>query len=88
MAMDQTMPKGPRYYGDQAPEEMPPRGRTTNSAEDQEGEEPNGKLSGSDCLMLVQRCLAGLDPEERDNFVEGLSNLLQSDQGMDENGVR
>jgi hypothetical protein len=71
LARDQSMPE--------------PAGMQYN--QDQDPDDPNGggnMLDANACLLLVTKCIQGLDGEERDKFVEGLSNLLQSD-AMDGN---
>jgi hypothetical protein len=47
---------------------------------DQDPSEMPAEMDAQTCLHLIQRCLAGLtDPNERNQLVEGLSNLLQAD---------
>lgn len=55
----------------------PARGRNYGAV-DQDDPEPVS-LSGSDCFTLLQKCIDGLDGDERDAFMEQLANMLQSD---------
>jgi hypothetical protein len=89
-AMPRALATGPRYdqsFGSDQ-ENMEPRG---NSEEDQymlDQDPDNGTPDAAACLAFVKRCMAGLQDEQRDMFVERLANMLQSedapasDQGL------
>jgi hypothetical protein len=65
---------------------LDPRGSQNYPADQDDPNETNGAqmLDAEACLHLVMKCISGLRDEEKDKFVEGLSNLLQSDgSGMD-----
>jgi hypothetical protein len=72
---------------DQAPGSMPPRGAESYPGLDQE-EDPNGgqMLDAEACMHLVQKCLAGLQGDERDKFMEALANMFRTDSGTGNGG--
>jgi hypothetical protein len=67
--------------------DMPVRGAASYGAVDQEEDDPDDdndndapvSLNSDDCMLLVQKCIEGLDPDERDAFMEALSNYFQQD---------
>jgi hypothetical protein len=63
--------------------DMPVRGAASYGAVDQEDDPDDNdapvSLNSDDCMLLVQKCIEGLDPDERDAFMEALSNYFQQD---------
>jgi hypothetical protein len=65
--------------------DMPVRGAASYGAVDQEDDPDDTdndapvSLNSDDCMLLVQKCIEGLDPDERDAFMEALSNYFQQD---------
>jgi hypothetical protein len=76
---DRAMKSGPRYGRDQLFEQT------------QEGPEYNqndqAPLSGQDCLQLVQLCMNKLVGGDRDEFCEGLAQLLSTETGAQDDGM-
>jgi hypothetical protein len=46
-------------------------------------------LDADSCMLVVQKCIAGLDGEERDKFLEALANFFQTEGNVNgDEGLR